>query len=173
MNYVYDDEDNYPMIDDERTGYYLEMMAEARMEDEENEREERRQKALEVLAIVIGLSEACRKNKCPWFIETAEDFLDEDCDISVKQMDYLKHMCVGCKGKETGKINPEHEEKILKEWKDLCEWVKNMIHGIGAKTYRCHSCPNIYWVYGKYKDPDDERKAIEELCCNCKYFKEE
>ena len=34
MPYLYDDEDNYPMIDDDRQGYRLEMMAEARMEAE-------------------------------------------------------------------------------------------------------------------------------------------
>ena len=153
----------------------------------EERREEERQKekeAINGLADALGLSEGCRK--CPWFYETAEGFLYTDHqlktpvgsiyidyqptvkDIIVEQMDYLRIMCIGCKGKDTGKINPEHEERLQKEYDEFREW----LNGLGLKSWRCDSCPNAYRVYGYYKDPDDEWKAIEDLCCKCKYFGE-
>ena len=182
MPYIYNDEDNNPMNEDPIMKYTT-YMTRVQMEFDESDlpdhfyyeherviRNYMEDKALDGLALVLGMSEGCRE--CPWFIETAEGFFDEDNQISAEQMDYLHLMCVGCKGKETGKINPEHEDRLLKEWKDLCEWVKDLIPGSGPKTYRCQYCPNVYRVYGKYKDPDDDWKAIEDLCCNCKHFGE-
>lgn len=179
MPYIYNDEDNEPMNDD-FMGAHNPTVYSSRAEmkyvesgeyflDKEEMLDYKRRKMderLDGLAMVLGLSEGCRK--CPWFEETAEGFLDENKQISVEQMDYLKLQCVGCAGKETGKIDGETEDRLLCELEYLKEWMK----GLGLTAYRCQSCQNVYRVYGKYNDPDDEWKAIEDLCCNCKYFQE-
>lgn len=182
MPYIYNDEDNSPMNED-LIMKYTTYMTRAQMEFDESDlsdhyydeherviRNYMEDKALDGLALVLGLSEKCLE--CPYFYETAEGFLDNENQISTEQMEYLKIQCAGCKGQANGFPDPKHEERLDKEWKDLCEWVKDIIHGTGPKVYRCQYCPNVYRVYGKYKDPDDEWKAIEDLCCNCKYFGE-
>lgn len=180
MPYIYNDEDNNPMNDDPFVGAHNPTVYSSRAEmeyvesgqwdrDREEAEEARRQKqedALDGLAMVIGLSEKCRE--CPYFYETAEGFLYKNHQISVEQMDYLKHLCAGCKGKETGEPDQATEQRLYKEVVDLREWM----HGLGLKGWKCENCPNVYRVYCKYKDPDDEWKAIDDLCCNCKYFGE-
>ena len=124
----------------------------------------RQEESLDGLAMALGMSKGCRK--CPWFEETAECFFENDFQISIEQIDYLRMMCAGCKGKETGEADPDTEERLHKE----CAYLREWCNLLGLTEWKCLSCPNVYRVYGKYKDPDDEWKAIEDLCCNCKYF---
>ena len=169
MNYNNYDEDGYP-IADEHDDEWLEIAALERIDRQIEEAHRKQQQALDGLAMVCGLSEACREKRCPWFYEAAEAFLNKDNQVSVEQMDYLRISCAGCKGKETGEVDPVHDDRLTKEWNERLDWIK----WLGIKQYwHCQLCPNVYRVYGQYKDPDDEWKAIEDLCCDCKYFQEE
>lgn len=148
--------------------YYESGQAEADAFEEKWEREkEKERQAVEGLADMLELTGDCRK--CPYFTELAEGFLDKNGLIATEQFEFLKMQCSICDGKGTGKPKDEkHRRWLEKDWADLQEWVKDM-----DLKYRCAWCPNVYRVYGQYKDPDDEWKAIEDLCCNCKYFGED
>lgn len=152
--YVYDNEDNAPMIDEA-------------WEAEREKAAQKQQNAIEGLADMLELTGDCRK--CYYFTELAEGFLDRNGLIANEQIDFLKMQCSVCGGMGTGKPKDEQHEKWLeKHWGDLMEWVK-----LSGLNFRCCWCPNVYRVYGQYKDPDDEWDAIETLCCNCKYFGED
>ena len=118
---------------------------------------------MEGLLDMLNLDGDCRK--CPYITETADGFLQNGC-ISTEQVDYLHLMCVGCHGK--GKPDPSHEKRLDKDWAEMTEWVKD----IGLR-HSCIYCANVYRVYGQYKDPDDEWKAMEDLCGDCKYWGED
>ena len=109
----------------------------------------------------------CRK--CPDFVELAEGYFSYNGQVSNEQIDFLKMQCSLCEGKGTGKPKDETHAKYVEHyWRDLMEFVKGY-----NLTFRCCWCPNVYRVYGNYKDPDDEWNALEDLCCNCKYFGED
>ena len=171
--YVYNDEDNAPMNDDpfEEKEWisrenHLKQMERDRAE-QKDAKIERRKGWVEGLADMLELTGDCRK--CYHFTELAEGFLDQNGQIANEQLDFLKMQCSVCGGMGTGKPKDEKHEKWLeKHWDDLMEWVK-----LSGLNFRCCWCPNVYRVYGQYKDPDDEWKAIECLCCNCKYFGED
>lgn len=147
MPYIYGDEDNYPMN-------------EVMWEEERRERaEQKRKTALNGLLDMLKLEGGCRK--CPHIIETAEGFLDKG-NICMEQMDYLHILCVICGGKD-GK--PKREDRLDKDWRERSEWVKEM-----GMRHSCIYCPNVYRVYGMYKDPDDEWKAMEDRCEYCRYW---
>lgn len=163
------------LYDERRDEYELERfyegIEEARAERQEEERiarEEAEKEATERILDQLKLAGKCRE--CAWILETLEGFWDDNLEISAEQLEYLRLTCVGCKGKETGQADPEHENRLIKEWDELTEWVKGM--GITNPAIRCLWCKNVYKVYGKYKDPDDEWKAFEDLCQNCKIFQE-
>ena len=147
--YLYDNEDNAPMID--------EAWQAAREKATQKKRDE-----LEGLLDMLKLDGECRK--CPHITETAEGFLQNGL-VSTEQVDYLHLMCVGCHG--NGTPDPEHEKRLDKDWADLTEWVKMM-----TLRHSCIYCSNVYRVYGNYKDTDDEWNALETLCMDCKYFGE-
>jgi hypothetical protein len=152
--YVYDNEDNAPMIDE-------------KWEAAREKAAQKQRDAMDGLADMLELTGGCRE--CEYFTELAEGFIDKNGLIANEQFDFLKMQCSICGGKGTGKPKDEqHRKWIEKDWADLMEWVKD----IGLR-YRCNWCPNVYRVYGQYKDPDDEWKAMEDLCCNCKYFGED
>ena len=156
--YVYDNEDNSPMID--------EAWEAARAESKEKAAQKQRD-AIEGIADALGLTGNCRK--CDWFLELAEGFLDKNGLIAIEQFDFLKMQCSICDGIGTGKPKDEkHAKWVEHHWDDLMKWVKQ----IGLK-FRCCWCPNVYRIYGFYKDPDDEWNALENLCMNCKYFGED
>jgi hypothetical protein len=170
-NYIYNDEDNAPMLDPYVEPFEYERKEIAReREDYEakwNERIEKERQAVEGLADMLELTGDCRK--CPDFTELAEGFLDDNGLISIEQFDFLKMQCSICGGKGTGKPKDEQHEKWRdKSWQDIMEWVK----GYDMK-FHCLWCPNVYRIYGQYKDPDDEWNAIENLCMDCKYFGED
>ena len=149
--YVYNDEDNAPMID----------------EAWEAAREKARQKKqdeLNGLLDMLGIEGSCRE--CPHIMETAEGFLGNGL-ISNEQVRYLELMCVVCGGRGKGNCKP-NDARLDKDWADLTEWVKNMF-----MRHSCIYCANVYRVYGQYKDPDDEFKAMDNLCTNCKYWGED
>lgn len=178
-NYIYDDEDNVPMNEDPDfilhhvTGYlsrqemnYVESGQADRDRAEKKEAEaEKKRQALEGVLDMLGLQGKCRE--CPEVYELAEGFLWQNGQISMQQMEFLKLQCVGCKGKGTGDIDPQHEKRLAKQWGDLCEWANDMNLAV-----RCRWCTNLYEVYGQYKDPDDEWDAMEEICGKCRYFGE-
>ena len=139
------------------------------LEAKDEAKRQREKEALEGLLDVLGLTGGCRK--CPYITETAEGFLNSSNSISVGQLDFLKACCAGCDGKGTGKIQPEHGERLTRWWNDIVEWVKLA----GLKTYHCPWCAKVYEIYGRYKDPDDEWNAIDspEGCSKCKYFGED
>ena len=156
--YVYNDEDENPM-NDER---WEEERARAK-----DAAEQKRQERIEGLADMLELTGDCRE--CPHFVELGEGFLDKNGLISNEQLDFLKMQCFLCGGKGTGKPKDErHEKWVDSQWDDLRQWVE-----LSGLKFSCAWCPNVYRVYGQYKDPDDEWEAIEELCCNCKHFGEE
>jgi hypothetical protein len=151
--YAYDNEGNAPMIDE-------------RWEAERERSAQKQKDAIEGLADMLELTGDCRG--CAWFTELAEGFLDKNGLITIEQVDFLKMQCSTCGGKGTGKPkDKQHEELVEHNWRNIVEWVK-----LYEMRYRCCWCPNVYRVYGQYKDPDDEWKALENLCCNCKYFGE-
>lgn len=149
--YVYDNEDNAPMIDE-------------KWEAERQKAAQRRRNELEGLKDMLGLEGSCRE--CPHITETAEGFLGNGI-ISTEQVDYLHMMCVICGGRGKGNCKPD-EDRLNKDWADMTEWVKLM-----GMRHSCIYCSNVYRVYGNYKDPDDEWNAMEDLCCKCKYFGED
>jgi hypothetical protein len=152
--YVYSDEDNNPMIDE---------AWQAERERAEQKRKERLSGVLDML----GVYGECRN--CAEVCELAQGYLDRTGQISAEQFHFLKMQCSACGGMGTGKPKDEKHEKWRDNcWNDLLEWVK-----LNELKFRCAWCPNVYMVYGQYKDPDDEWKALEDLCCNCKYFGEE
>ena len=113
--------------------------------------------------------------ECPWIIETAEGFLSEAErlkmeDISPEQYENLRLHCAGCHGKGTGEIQPENEQRLIRDWEEITAFVKLN----GMNSVHCPWCPKLYQVYGKYKDPDDEWNALDskERCMDCKYFGE-
>ena len=183
-NYIYNDEDNAPMIDPVEnlhhvTGYlsFEEMKAvesgeyeEKISERKEAERQMRRD-ALEGVLDSLELTGGCRE--CPYIVELAEDFLYENGLISNEQYRYLEHCCKLCVGQGGGNgtgVVPEKVQGWLdNEWKDRYEWAK----GVFPKT-SCAWCPTAFRIYGEYKDPDDEWNAIDSKngCANCKYFQE-
>lgn len=159
MPYIYEDEDNQAMTDD-------------RWEEERAEAKERAyQKTrnhIEGLADMLELTGDCRK--CHYFTELAEGFLDQNGLIANEQFDYLKMQCFVCCGMGTGKpLNDKHREWIEKDWLDRLEWARDNL-----PRYSCAWCPVAFRIYGQYKDPDDEWKAIDSAdgCANCKYFQE-
>jgi hypothetical protein len=125
------------------------------------------QEAIHEIADEIGLEGKCKD--CYYFYELAEGFLDEFNRISNEQLEFLRLQCSGCKGKGSGKPDPEHEERMSEWFDDLLEWTENM----GMNQSHCPWCANVYRVFGQYKDPDDEWNAMENLCGNCKYWGEE
>lgn len=175
--YVYDDEDNESMND--RVMKYTTYSSRAEMEYYESgqadqdafvrkweEEKEKERRAVEGLADMLELTGDCRK--CPDFVELAEGFFSYNGLISSEQVDFLKHQCSACGGKGTGKPKDEKHEKWRDGlWSDIVEWVHN-----NEMRCRCCWCQNTFRIYGNYKDPDDEWKAIEEACGNCKYFGE-
>ena len=178
MNYIYNDEDNAPMNDEffRVTGYHSQAELEYhesgqaerdRREEYWNEQIDKERKEVEGLSDMLGLTGECRK--CRAFTELAEGFFSYNGLVSTEQVDFLKMQCSICGGKGTGKPKDEQHEKWREGyWKDIEEWVKQM-----DLKFRGRFCPNVYRIYGQYKDPDDEWKAIEEACCNCKYFGED
>ena len=151
--YVYDNEDNAPMMDE-------------RWQAEREKSEKKLRDSIEGLADMLELTGDCRK--CPEFTELAEGFLDKNGQIATEQFDFLKMQCSLCGGKGTGKPKDEtHAKYVEHHWRDLMEFVKEY-----NLKFRCCWCPNVYRVYGNYKDPDDEWKALEGYCCDCKYFQE-
>ena len=152
--YVYNDEDNAPMIDEA-------------WEAARGKAAQKQRNAIEGLADVLGLTGDCRK--CSEFTDLAEGFLDKNGLIANEQLRFLEMQCSMCGGKGTGKPKDEKHEKWRDNcWQDIMEWVKLM-----NMKFRCCWCPNVYRVYGQYKDPDDEWKAMEDLCGNCKYWGED
>lgn len=150
MSYVYSDEDNCPMNEEQ-------WQAERAWAKEKAAR--KTQDCVEGLADMLELTGECVK--CHHFVDLAEGFMDKNGLISNEQFDFLKMQCYVCGG--NGKPN----DQVEKVWDDLMEWVDR----VGLRFSHCAWCPNVYRVYGKYKDPDDEWKAIEKLCSNCKYWR--
>ena len=173
-DYIYNDADNYPMNDEffRITGYHsqaeLEYYESGQAEaDRMEEMIEKERQAVEGLADMLELTGECRD--CPEFTELAEAFLDENGLIANEQFDFLKRQCFLCGGNGTGKPKDElHKKRRDGEWQDIVDFV----NGYEMK-HRCLFCPNVYRIYGQYKDPDDEWKALEDMCCNCKYFVED
>lgn len=167
--YLYENEDNAAMLD-ERWEAERERSAQRMDERWAEKREKAAQKqrsAIEGLADMLGLTGNCRE--CPSFTELAEGFIDRNGMISNEQVDFLKMQCSTCGGMGTGKPKDERHEKWRdRQFQDIMEWVK-----LNDLKLRCCWCPNVYRIYGQYKDPDDEWKAIEKACCNCKYFGED
>jgi hypothetical protein len=62
-------------------------------------------------------------------------------------------------------LDAKRSEQKQKAFDDLREWVKNM-----NMKPSCVWCPKVEEVYGYYKDPDDEWKAMERLCEKCKFW---
>lgn len=152
--YVYSDEDNAPMIDEA-------------WEAAREKAAQKQRNAIEGLAEMLELTGGCKK--CPEFSELAEGFLDKNGLISSEQFDFLKMQCSICGGKGTGKPKDDrHAEWVMHHWQNVMEWVK-----LNGLKFRCCWCPNVYRVYGQYKDSDDEWEVLESLCCNCKYFGED
>ena len=170
MNYLYSDEDNYPM-DDNR--WETEMDRAKELSDEARARakylaDKKNQDALECLADMLELTGDCRTCHC--FTDLAEGYFDKRYQISAEQLDFLKLQCHTCGGMGTGKPKDKrHEEWRDHLWDNLMEWIE----GSGLKFSTCAWCENVYKVYGYYKDPDEEWEAIENLCINCKHFGEE
>lgn len=167
MPYIYNDEDNEPMV--EPFEFERDEIAREREEFEAkwNKRIENERQAVEGLADILGLTGDCRK--CPDFVELAEGYFSYNGQVSNEQIDFLKMQCSLCEGKCTGKPKDEQHEKWRDHyWQDFMQWVMQ----IGLK-HRCLFCPNTYRIYGQYKDPDDEFKAMEDLCGNCKYWGED
>lgn len=148
MPYIYNDEDNAPMSESQL---------------EEVNRHTGNRSAVEGVLDMLGLIGGCRE--CAYVIDSIEGFLQCNGLISAEQLQFLQLMCVGCHGKGTGDIQPEHKRRINKDWQDRREWVN--AHGLRC---RCLYCPNVYRIYGEYKNPDDEWIAIEDYCGDCKYY---
>ena len=57
----------------------------------------------------------------------------------------------------------DRQEEDYQEWlAGFEEYLDAMdLHGV------CRRCSYIREIYGKYKDPDDEWRAIDELCNKC------
>lgn len=167
MPYIYNDEDNYPMNEDyifradlnydESGQFYRDREA------EEDAKREKMRNAVKGVLDMLGLEGGCRK--CKHMTDPVEGFLRYNSLVSGEQMMYLRMICAGCHGKGTGAINPEHEKRLDKFWQERREWVND--HGLRC---RCLYCPNVYRIYGEYKNPDDEWIAIEDYCGDCKYF---
>ena len=177
MNYVYNDEDNAPMNEDEwrkyttysckaESDYYENGGFEADQEARESAYAELKKEHMEAVLDKLGLEGGCRE--CDYILETAEGFMDSNGKMGPYQFEHLHMMCVGCHGKGTGKIQEEHENRLVKEWAEIKNWCK----GYELNHWYCPWCENVYEVYGHYKDPDDEWKAIEDLCCKCEHFGE-
>ena len=173
--YVYSDEDEdmlmrYTVYSSRaemravESGEYFE-----RLEAKEESRRQKKRDALDGLLDMLELTGKCRE--CPNVCEMAEGFIDENGLISNEQYMYLEHNCKLCVGQGGGKgtgVVPEKVQKWLdQEWNDRFEWAKDTLPKMS-----CAWCPNAFRIYGQYKDPDDERKAIESQCANCKYFQE-
>ena len=163
------------LYNDRKEEYELERFYESieqakaeRLYQEKLERQEKEKEVTEGVLDELGLTGGCRK--CPWILEPLEGFWDDDWNISGEQLLYLRLTCIGCKGKGTGHADPEHEKRLMEDWNELTEWVKGM--GIQNPARRCLWCRNVYAVYGKFKDPDDEWNAFEDLCKDCKIFQE-
>ena len=172
-NYIYSDEDNAAMTDErweaerERSAQRMDERWAEKRQREKDKAERKRWNAIDGVADVLGLTGDCVK--CDWFIDLAEGFLDGDDQISSEQLDYLKHQCSLCGGMGTGKPKDEqHEKWVENSWDDIIQWVE-----LNGLKFHCCWCPNVFRIYGQYKDPDDEWKAIENACCNCKHFGED
>lgn len=149
--YLYDDEDNAPMID----------------ESWEHERDKSGKNALDGLLDMLELTGKCRT--CPNVVELAEGFLDKNGLISNEQFEYLERNCKLCGGKGTGVCSDKVQGWLDNEWNDRLEWAKLVF-----PRFSCAWCPTAFRIYGQYKDPDDEWNAIDSKdgCANCKYFQE-
>lgn len=180
MPYIYNDEDNAPMIEDpfdihNPTVYSCraEMEAwdsgeaECRLSEKKEADYNRRKDALDGLLDMLELKGKCRE--CHNITELAEGFLDGNELISNEQFNYLEGICKICGGKETG-VTPEKQQGwIDKDWDDRLEWAISTLPRMS-----CAWCPNAFRIYGQYKDPDDEWDAIDSKdgCANCKIFQE-
>ena len=180
MPYIYNDEDNVAMNDpietlNNITGYisFEEMRAveSGKYSAHKNEMKDalmqKQDDALECLLDMLNLKGKCRS--CPNIVELAESCMDKECQISEEQFQYLEHTCKVCGGQKTG-VTPEKQQAWLdKEWDDRLEWAKNVLPRMS-----CAWCPTAFRIYGQYKDPDDEWKAIDNKtgCANCKIFQE-
>lgn len=153
MAYIYNDDDNASMNDE---AYEMEKL-EAKLQ--------KRKDAVEGLLDMLGLSGGCRE--CPNILELAEGFLDKNGLIANEQYDYLVHVCKVCGGQGTGVTPKKNQGWLDNEWSDRLEWAH-----FNLPKYSCAWCPTAFRIYGEYKDPDDEWKAIEKECCRCKYFEE-
>lgn len=180
MGIIYDDEDNAPMVEDPwlkysvysckgEADYYESGQWEADEEAKEAARDAKQKECMDGILDMLQLTGGCRK--CSWIIETAEGFIAEGQSVSSEQLDYLHLMCVGCHGKGTGEMQPEHDARLTREWGERVEFIKNA----GMSMIHCPWCPKFFEVYGKYKDPDDEWNALDskERCMNCKCFEED
>ena len=178
MPYIYNDEDNYPMNEDQIMKYTVyssraEMKAVESgeyfrdLEAKEDARIAREAEWMNNLLDDLKLEGGCRK--CPYIIETAEALMDDKGSVSFEQKEFIRLTCAGCHGKGTGNMTEADERYADQHWYDLVDWVKSM----DLTNWRCTACPKVYEVYGKYKDPDDEWRALEDACGNCKYFGEE
>ena len=180
MSYIYNDEDNVAMNDpfenlQEVTCYmsFEEMRAVESGEyyahlDERKEAEyQKQQDALDGLLDALCLEGKCRR--CPNIVELAEEFMDKEHQISNEQFEYLEGICKICGGQGTG-VTPERKQTYIdNEWNDRLEWAK-----LNLPRMSCAWCSVAFRIYGQYKDPDDEWKAIDSKdgCANCKYFQE-
>ena len=54
------------------------------------------------------------------------------------------------------------QHQIAREEADYIEWCKS--YGV---TRDCYDCMILQKIYGNYKDPDDEWKAIDRACSDC------
>ena len=182
MPYIYNDEDNNPMNDPYENLHHVtgclsfkEMRAvesgeyEERLDAEKEARYQQERDAMDGLLDMLGLTGKCRE--CPYVVELAEGFFDENGLISNEQYEYLEHNCKLCTGQGGGNgVVPEKVQGWLdNEWNDRLEWAKNTLPRMS-----CAWCPNAFRIYGQYKDPDDEWNAIDSKtgCANCKYFQE-
>ena len=169
MGYVYGDEDNAAMLDD-RWEHERELAIERMEEKRAKEKElayQKQKDALDGLLDMLGLTGGCRE--CPNIIEAAEGFLDRNGMIANEQIEYLEHVCKMCGGKKTGVVSEKAQKHIDKDWLDRLEWAR-----ANLPRYSCAWCPVAFRIYGQYKDPDDEWKAIDSAdgCANCKFFQE-
>lgn len=169
MDYVYADDDNAAMTDErweaERN------RTDERWQEEQSERRDRQDQkkrdALDGLLDMLCLTGGCRE--CPNIVELAEGFLGSNGLIANEQIEYLEHVCKTCGGKGTGVVPEEAQEWIDYEWEDRLYWAR-----ANLPRYSCAWCQVAFRIYGQYKDPDDEWKAIDSAdgCANCKYFQE-
>ena len=145
--------------------YYESGQYEIDQQAEKEARYEAEREALINLAEELGLSENCAKN-CYHFYELAEGFFDDDFAVTTEQADFLKAWCCSCKGKAEGKPDEAMQKIKDKQFDDLQAFIEHN----GMKYGHCTWCSKLYEVFGKFKDPDDEWKALEERCGKCQYW---